>query len=216
MLYLSSISTIDIRFECLKFFDTLHKYNNLFTENIEEYFFPYITHSIFPLSTPTCKENKSKSDSFLDITLSKEKEGDNSFEYNLDDNRIENLNLSKDLDLLTVKKKEQLKSQNFMVDEFWTNIKKDNLIKTLNLPYQYIKFYSNKINDSFVDNIYEYLLKWMIGRYDDEKLLIDDSDEIKCENTLNIILKVVMYSKNNIKQKCLQDLFMMCVYNKSK
>ena len=57
------------------------------TENMEDCYFPFITHSLFPLTTPTNMDCKSKSESFLDITLNKEKEDHESDEINMEDSK---------------------------------------------------------------------------------------------------------------------------------
>jgi len=153
----------------------------------------------------------------METALNKGKE-ENSFELNMEEKRIDNSVISKQLDLIMKKNygsNEYKTNKDLHDEEYWTVVKNESLVKTLNLPYQYIRYFSNELNDTYVDNLYEYLLKWMLGRYNDEKLLIDDSDEIKNENSLNIIQKVVMFSKNVLKRKCLQDLFMLCLYNKS-
>lgn len=52
VLAISSISTLDVRIECVKIFDIFSRLSSVLPYNMEEQLIPFIANSIFPLKTP--------------------------------------------------------------------------------------------------------------------------------------------------------------------
>ena len=86
------------------------------------------------------------------------------------------------------------------------------IIKDLSLPINYIKNYSNKINDNFVEKIYLFLIQWLINRFDNP-ISLDDDDEIYYDSTLIIIMNFVSNTGVILKSKFLRDLYTLSHFN---
>ena len=121
-------------------------------------------------------------------------------------------------DDLVLSKKKHRRAQNSIIlleDEYWEKISSTNIIKQLNLPIDYVSFYSNDLNDNIVSKIYDFLMKWFVNKIDgNEMLQLDDGDEISFEPALNLLMQLVMYSNMMLKQKFLTNLYTLTQYNK--
>jgi hypothetical protein len=232
ILYISSISTLDVRLECLKMFDLFSKLQQNLSINIDD-FIPFIVYTIFPLRTPLYNEQVaggSKS-SIKELTIPDYFDG-----YSQNRNAIQNVIVTDGRKLTTIKKvtekhsdsdlinlldsknkKFALDEKNSLImleDECWKFIIQGSLSRNLNIPDLYIKSYSNELNDHYLEKLYDYLIKWMINKYDSD-LELDDADTIHFEAAINIIMKVIMYSNVMNKQKCLLDLYLLSKQNKT-
>jgi hypothetical protein len=235
ILYISSISTLDVRIECLKLFDLFTKLHQNVPINMDD-FIPFIVNTIFPLRTPL-------GDSSGNMNRSSIKEMTTIPDY-FDGTDIQHHNrhamqntIHDDLKLTTIDKvsekhhsnsdlinlldsknrKVALDEKNSLIvleDECWRFIIHGSLTKNLNIPDIYIKNYSNELNDHYLEKLYDYLLKWMINKYDNN-IDLDDADTIGFEAAVNIIMKVIMYSNVINKQKCLLDLYLLTKQNKT-
>jgi hypothetical protein len=233
ILYISSISTLDVRLECLKLVDLFSKLQQNVPINIDD-FIPFIVNTIFPLRTPlsldnnttntfnnTSKEINAIQDYFDGVDVHNRDAMQNISIH--DDPKITAINKVSEHHsnsdifnfLNSDKKKLAIDEKNSLImleDECWRFIIHGSLSRNLNIPDLYIKSYSNELNDAYLEKLYEYLLKWMVNKYD--SLDLDDSDTIKFEAAINIIMKVIMYSNVVNKQKCLLDLYLLTKQNK--
>jgi len=248
LLLYTEISTIDIKLECLQIFEILFKFQSLLPLNFEEYIFPYLVQSIFPLKTPIFKE-ASPNDSSISQLIQNEL---GLMTNDTDQNQVSEDGVAKRKKLITtdpdLKKLQYIKKKDYneyltsgdIIDlnninninrserksltssltviegSYWKILNNQNMITNLNMPDKYIKHYSNKINDENLTRLIEYVEKWMLDRLDDDKILIDDTDNIKFELGLNLMMKIIMFSKIVTIQSFLQDLFMLTIFNESK
>ena len=104
-------------------------------------------------------------------------------------------NPNNNTDDLVLSKKKHRRAQNSIIlleDEYWEKISSTNIIKQLNLPIDYVSFYSNDLNDNIVSKIYDFLMKWFVNKIDgNEMLQLDDGDEISFEPALNLLMQLV-------------------------
>lgn len=335
LLFISSISTLDVRLECLKIFDLFSRMPSSLPVNIEDELIPFLVHSLFPLRTPIINSISTSTNSNTNIVFHNEAGSKNSLKFTLNNEyfsenrqnvgvlsnpivtREKNLNFSinhekgniqtpstiecikkagecetntgkisdksqilDDLNNLNNiydtskqmkvrkratmargtndKNKDSHFGNNFhsplnssmnnryslytIEDDYWRIMLQNKMVKNLNIPDLYIREYSNSLNDTYVDLIYDYLMKWLVDRYEknDNKKSDkssnfskynnnssntnslgynyinkeDDSDTIEFYPALNLIMKLVMYANIVNKQKCLVDFLTLTTYNK--
>lgn len=54
-------------------------------------------------------------------------------------------------------------------DEYFRLIIESSFISSLKIPVNYVKNYSNEINDFYLEKLYDYLIKWLVDRFQDEE-----------------------------------------------
>jgi hypothetical protein len=77
ILAISSISTLDVRIECLKLFDIFSRLSSVLPYNMEEQLIPFIANSIFPLKTPLNDYNGTNLNNFIAQAESENFENEN-------------------------------------------------------------------------------------------------------------------------------------------
>ena len=77
ILAISSISTLDVRIECLKLFDIFSRLSSVLPYNMEEQLIPFIANSIFPLKTPLNDYNETNLNNFIAQAESEKFENEN-------------------------------------------------------------------------------------------------------------------------------------------
>jgi hypothetical protein len=327
LLFILSISTLDVRLECLKIFDLFSRMPSSLPVNIEDELIPFLVHSLFPLRTPIVSSlststtaniilhNEPGNKNSLKFTLNNEFFSDNRQNVGLVNTNVtsreKNLNFSinhantytpstiecikkatecdtntgkisdksqilDDLNNLNnlYNKKMKVRKRATMVrggkdkesqsgntfhsplsssmnnryslytieDDYWRIMLQNKMVKNLNIPDLYIREYSNSLNDTYVDLIYDYLMKWLVDRYEKNEnkkseknfnfskfytnstntnsngyssiYKEDDSDTIEFYPAINLIMKLVMYANIVNKQKCLVDFLTLTTYNK--
>ena len=222
LLYILATSTLDVRYECLRLLylifcsDFWNKKNK---QDITNEIIPFITINLF-----TFKNNK---DIYLDLNefnvndllfagkdeIYINNENLNKLKNDMDDeiksiNDIEN-DINNDFNIINAEDEKDNKDD-LLNEENSINIKM--IIKTLSLPINYIKNYSNKLNDIFVEKIYVFLIQWLINNFENP-ISLDDSDEIGYPWILTILMNFVTNNGIIIKTKFLRDLYTLSSYN---
>ena len=225
LMYVNSLSTLDIRYECLKLFNLLINYKQ-FPFEVNDEFVPFLCNSFFPIKTPLNHNVRLDIDndntnmnmnintclfSNDDINKVNIASGNNTTTHNDNDQQGQ---------LMLSPHHSRSSSKNSLMlveEEYWKLINSETLIKNLSLPVKYIQDYSNSINDSYVENIYNFLIQWLVNRYDitQGRLELDDSDEIAFEPALNLLMQLVMYSSMFLKQRFIADLYTLTQFNKA-
>ena len=217
LLYVLATSTLDVRYECLRLLyliccsDYWNKKNNI-----------DIANEIIPFITINLLKFRNKKELSLDISnfnandiLFTGKDEIYINNENLDkmknemDDEINSLNNNGN-DIINDFNEEKETKEIIIREQTSINIKI--VINDLSLPINYIKNYSNKINDTFVEKIYIFLIQWLINKFENP-ISLDDSDEIYYPSTLTILMNYVMNNGIIIKTKFLRDLYTLSYYN---
>ena len=222
LLYILATSSLDIRYECLRLLylifcsDYWDKKNKL---DMTNEIIPFITINLL-----TFKKNKDENMDINEFNVNDllftgkdqiyiNNENLNKMKNSIEDefnsiNIIEN-NIDNDFNIINADddKENQLELIN---EESTIDIK--TIIKKLSLPINYIKNISNKINDTFVEKIYIFLIQWLINNFENP-ISLDDSDEIIYPWILTVLMNFVTNSGIIIKTKFLRDLYTLSVYN---
>ena len=214
LLYILTISTLDIRFECLKIFNLLFSKDNFSKKSgysIKENLIPYICSSFFPLKTPLPPESKNTSKELNQLLFNTNE----NYDKDEDENNIQNTIINNFNNFQTKKSIDNISSNslNKLEDEYWNIISDTTIIQNLSLPISYIHEYSNPLNDEYVDNIYNYLISWLMNK-NDIPIEIDDNDDIIYEPVLNLIFQLIMYSGIIQKHRFLTDLYTLTQFNR--
>ena len=220
LLYILATSTLDVRYECLRLLyliccsDFWNKKNKL---DITNEIIPFITINLLKMRNN--KELKMDNNEFNvnDILFTGK-----------DEIYINNENLDKmknelDDEINTFNNNENdIINDNFIINDEKgykenslredTSINIKIIIKNLSLPINYIKNYSNKINDICVEKIYIFLIQWLINKFQNP-ISLDDSDEIYYPYILTVLMNFVMGNGIIIKSKFLRDLYTLSFYN---
>ena len=226
LLYVLATSTLDVRYECLRLFylicssDYWNKKNKL---DITNQIIPFITINLFIMRNH--RENKMVINEFNvnDILFTGKDEiytnnenldkmknelDDEINQYNNNENDI--IKSNNDNETISINDEDDNNKENIIKEESQIDIKI--VIKNLSLPINYIKNFSNKINDIFVEKIYTFLIQWLINRFENS-ISLDDSDEIYNPYILTILMNFVMNNGIIIKSKFLRDLYTLSYYN---
>ena len=226
LLYVLATSTLDVRYECLRLFylicssDYWNKKNKL---DITNQIIPFITINLFIMRNH--RENKMVINEFNvnDILFTGKDEiytnnenldkmknelDDEINQYNNNENDI--IKSNNDNETISINDEDDNNKENIIKEESQIDIKI--VIKNLSLPINYIKNFSNKINDIFVEKIYLFLIQWLINRFENS-ISLDDSDEIYNPYILTILMNFVMNNGIIIKSKFLRDLYTLSYYN---
>ena len=238
LLYVMSTSTLDVRYECLRLFYLIccsNSWNEKKKSNIDNEILPYICVNIFQINGKLLIRNNNIKNSKINnennnefdingILFTGREEKNNNDNIDINDDNIKN-NINSNEELFKLKKLNSLRySENEINNE--KEIKKEEeeeikndefieiskIVKELSLPINYIKNYSNKINDNYAERIYSFLIQWLINRFDNP-IILDDDDEIYYETILIIIMNFVTNNGLILKSKFLRDLYTLSHYN---
>ena len=218
LLYIISTSTLDVRYECLRLFYLIcssDSWTNKNKLNIENEVLPYICLNIFQIKKQMQSNKLNEENNEFDINdilfTGKDDNDDNSDNIKNDINdeimKIKKLNSGENNDNNIInkdEKEEDLQNENV--------IEIEKIIKDLSLPINYIKNYSNKINDNYVEKIYSFLIQWLINKFDNP-VSLDDNDEIYYESTLYILMNFVSNNGLIVKARFLRDLYTLSHFN---
>ena len=220
LLYILATSTLDVRYECLRLLyliccsDYWNKKNKL---DITNEIIPFITINLLKMRNN--KELKMDNNEFnVNDILFTGKEEIYINNENLDkmknelDDEINTFNNNEN-DIINdnfIINDEKGYKENSLREDASINIKI--IIKNLSLPINYIKNYSNKINDICVEKIYIFLIQWLINKFQNP-ISLDDSDEIYYPYILTVLMNFVMGNGIIIKSKFLRDLYTLSFYN---
>lgn len=175
LLYLISISTLDVRFQCMKIFEKLIMNSVDFPYDVHE-FVSYVTTIFFPIKTK---------DKLTDSQITKKKH-----------KRVQN-------SIIAVE------------ENYWNQITSTDLITKLSIPIEYIQNHENELNDEVINQMYEFMIKWLVNKLDvQDGQILDDSDELAFEPALYFLMQLVMYSNMMLKQKFLTNLYTLVQFNK--
>ena len=235
LLYVMSTSTLDIRYEILKLFYLIcssDSWNKKKQYNVTNEILPYICVNIFQIKSKVNQNNNNDIETneenenqlnINEILFTGKEDLENKENNDIIDNNIKNeMGLNLNDEISKIKKmntlaesynnlnNEEKKEEDELNDK--TFIEVENIITDLSLPIDYVKNYSNKINDNYVEKIYSFLIQWLINRFDNP-IILDDDDEIYYESTLTIILNFVSNNGLILKSKFLRDLFTLSHYN---
>ena len=221
LLYIMSTSTLDIRYECLKLFYLIccsEDWNKNIKIDVKKEIMPFICINLF--------EMKNNRHSKMDITdfnvndiLFTGKDEIYINNENLDkmknelDDEINSLKSNNENDIINDNldiDEHQNNNENILIEENSINV--DIVVRNLSIPINYIKNYSNKINDIFVEKIYIFLMQWLINNFENP-ISLDDSDEIFYPSILTILMNYVSNNGIIIKSKFLRDLYTLSYYN---
>ena len=229
LLYVISTSSLDVRYECLRLFylicssESWTKKNKI---NIDNEILPYICLNIFQIKKILDNNNDNK---LYDLDKSVFNINDILFtgkddnEENIDNIKSNDLNINEEIVKLK-KLNTSVNNKNVNLDinhntkkeeeeiQYETMIDIETVIKELSLPLNYIKNYSNKINDNYVEKIYTFLIQWLINKFN-YPISLDDNDDIYYDSTLIIIMNFVSNNGLIIKSKFLRDLYTLAHYN---
>ena len=226
LLYVISTSSLDVRYECLRLFYIIcgsESWNKKNKNNIEKEILPYICLNIFQIKIKFDNSNnklynfENNEFNINDILFT----GREDTEENLDNIKNDDINANEEI--LKLNKLNTLANNKSINLELNYNIQKEeikseniidveNIIKELSLPVNYIKNFSNKINDNYVEKIYTFLIQWLINKFN-YPISLDDDDEIYYESTLFILMHFVSNNGLIIKSKFLRDLYTLAHYN---
>ena len=229
LLYVISTSSLDVRYECLRLFylicssESWNKKNKI---NIDNEILPYICLNIFQIKKILDNNNDNKLYdldknifNINDILFT----GKDDNEENIDNIKSNDLNINEEIVKLK-KLNTSVNNKNVNLDinhktkkeeeeiQYETMIDIETVIKELSLPLNYIKNYSNKINDNYVEKIYTFLIQWLINKFN-YPISLDDNDDIYYDSTLIIIMNFVSNNGLIIKSKFLRDLYTLAHYN---
>ena len=219
LLYILASSTLDVRYECLRLFYLIcyseywNKKNKL---DITKEIIPFITINLFNIRSHGNSKFEANEFNVNDILFTGKdeiyinNENLDKMKNELDDeinsfNNIENDIINDNFNI-----NEDIKDNNIVREETSINIKF--IIKDLSIPINYIKNYSNKTNDIYVEKIYIFLIQWLINNFENP-ISLDDSDEIYYPYILTILMNFVMNNGIIIKSKFLRDLYTLSYYN---
>ena len=217
LLYVISTSSLDVRYECLKLFYlicTSESWTSKNRKNIEKEIMPYICLNIFDIKK---KFGNKINDEINELNIydilftGKEEENEES-----SDNIRTDIN--KNDEILQLNKLNSLANNNLNIEEKKEEINNENnidletIIKELSLPINYLKYFSNKINDNYAEKIYTFLIQWLINKFD-TPVSLDDNDEIYYDSTLIILMNFVSNNGLILKSKFLRDLYTLSHYN---
>ena len=229
LLYVISTSSLDVRYECLRLFylicssESWTKKNKI---NIDNEILPYICLNIFQIKKILDNINDNK---LYDLDKSVFNINDILFtgkddnEENIDNIKSNDLNINEEIVKLK-KLNTSVNNKNVNLDinhktkkeeeeiQYETMIDIETVIKELSLPLNYIKNYSNKINDNYVEKIYTFLIQWLINKFN-YPISLDDNDDIYYDSTLIILMNFVSNNGLIIKSKFLRDLYTLAHYN---
>ena len=221
LLYIISTSTLDVRYECLRLFYLIcssESWIKKYKLNIENEILPYICLNIFQIRKQI-ENNKINKDENKEFNIN-----DILF-TGKDDNEENNDNIKSEInineEIMKLKKTNTSVNENLIINNEKNEIeelKNENIIdietimKELSLPVNYIKNFSNKINDNYIEKIYIFLIQWLINRFDNP-VTLDDDDEIYYDSTLIILMNFVSNNGLIIKSKFLRDLYTLSHYN---
>ena len=218
LLYIISTSTLDVRYECLRLFYLIccsESWIKKYKLNIENEILPYISLNIFQIRK-TIENNKINKDennlfNINDILFTGKEDNDEN-----NDNIKTEININEEIAKL--KETNTSINENLIINDKIEEIKMENIIdietiiKELSLPMNYIKNFSNKINDNYIEKIYLFLIQWLINRFDNP-VTLDDDDEIYYDSTLIVLMNFVSNNGLIIKSKFLRDLYTLSHYN---
>ena len=228
LLYVISTSSLDVRYECLRLFylicssESWNKKNKI---NIDNEILPYICLNIFQIKKILDNNDNKLYDldknifNINDILFT----GKDDNEENIDNIKSNDLNINEEIVKLK-KLNTSVNNKNVNLDinhntkkeeeeiQYETMIDIETVIKELSLPLNYIKNYSNKINDNYVEKIYTFLIQWLINKFN-YPISLDDNDDIYYDSTLIIIMNFVSNNGLIIKSKFLRDLYTLAHYN---
>ena len=217
LLYVISTSTLDVRYECLRLFYLIcssDSWTNKNKLNIETEILPCICLNIFQIKKLTKNNKLNEENNEFNV-------GDILFTGKDDnDENSDNVKIEINDEIMKIKKlntivfeDNNINNKNEKEEEIQNEIINiENVIKNLSLPISYIKNFSNKINDNYVEKIYSFLIQWLINRFDNP-IILDDNDEIYYESTLIILMNFVSNNGLIVKSKFLRDLYTLAHYN---
>ena len=233
LLYVMSTSTLDVRYEILKLFYLIcssDSWNKKKQYSVTNEILPYICVNIFQIKSKgnqqnnndieTNEENEDKLN-INEILFTGKEDFDSKDNNDINDNNNKtemslNDEISKIKKINTLSESynninnEEKKEEEVLNDKTFIDV--ENIITDLSMPIDYVKNYSNKINDNYVEKIYTFLIQWLINRFDNP-IILDDDDEIYYESTLTIIMNFVSNNGLILKSKFLRDLFTLSHYN---
>ena len=219
LLYVMSTSSLDVRYECLKLFYLICNSDSWALKkkkNIESEILPYICLNILQIKKMSGNKLNDEQNEFNINNIlftGKEDENDDNYEnikqdININDEfvKLQKINSLIDSNLNIEEKKEEIKNENENI------INVETIIKELSLPINYIKNYSNKINDNYSEKIYSFLIQWLINKFT-TPVSLDDDDQIYYDSTLIILMNFVSNNGFILKSKFLRDLYTLSHYN---
>ena len=220
LLYVMSTSSLDVRYECLRLFYLIcssDSWNKINKTNIESEILPYICLNVLQIKIKI-ENNKLDEEEYefnindILFTGNEDNEGNNNND-NINNKLNEEMKQLKKLKTIIVNDNSinNNNNENIEINEEEI-IDVENIIKDLSLPINYIKNYSNKINDSYIEKIYMFLIQWLINRFGNP-IILDDDDEIYYDSTLIILMNFVSNSGLVLKSKFLRDLYTLSHYN---